>query len=169
MEHHLAIRGQASIEFLLIMLVGILYLSTIIVPNVENAESRVKDISALSKLTVSADKLVNSIQFVSLAGDGTRQTIQIAVPENSEFKCNGQNIEVKYTAATPGFFDGAVTQTNKCESPAAGEAIVCQKIINAGTSFNCVTPPTQPGLYRVTVEKVTAATRATFARISDTA
>jgi len=44
MEHNF-MKGQASIEFLLTILIGVLFITTIVIPNVENAEDRVTDVT----------------------------------------------------------------------------------------------------------------------------
>ncbi|MCH7902926.1 hypothetical protein IIC68_04185 [archaeon] len=43
MEHNF-MRGQASIEFLLTILIGVLFITTIVIPNVESAGDRVTDV-----------------------------------------------------------------------------------------------------------------------------
>ena len=69
MEHNF-MKGQASIEFLLIILIGVLFITTIVIPNVESAEDRVTHLTNFAKLVISAEKLSKSIQYISLAGDG---------------------------------------------------------------------------------------------------
>jgi len=154
MEHNF-MKGQASIEFLLILLIAVLYITTIIIPNVENAEDRITDISNFAKLTISAEKLAKSIQYISLAGDGSKQTIQIVVPSNSTFDCvdGGSNtvINISYDTQTNAFYEGGISPTNKCFIEPVSDTIVCKKTLDPGVDFSC--PTIDPGIYITTIEK----------------
>lgn len=163
MEHNF-MKGQASIEFLLIILIGVLFITTIVIPNVENAENRVTDVSNFAKLTISADKLSKSIQYVSLAGNGSKQTIQLVVPSTAKIECvNGGAsntvIELRYDTETNAFYEGGISPTNKCELDSGGtETIICIKTLDPGVDFKCPTEPLDPGIYVTTITKDTSQT-----------
>ena len=183
MEHNF-MKGQAAVEFLLIILIGVLYITTIIIPNVENAEDRIIDVSNFAKLTVSAEKLSKSIQYISLAGDGSKQTIQMIVPSDSTFDCanlpgaGNTVINISYDTQTNSFYEGGISPTNKCfiddkgtTGPGAedDDTIVCKKTLDPGVDFSC-SGTIDPGIYITTIEKDT--TQSTpividFTKISD--
>ena len=150
-------RGQASVEFILILLLAVLYLSAVVIPKSEFAGLKAEDTANLSKLVLSMEKLSNTIQYVSLSGEGTRQTIEIAIPENASMRKAGNNIVGEYDTKTR-IEGGCTTETGETTSN-------CEKTINVGTNFRGF--PTNPapgttvpgittGLYRVTVEKTDA-------------
>ncbi|HZX19473.1 MAG TPA: hypothetical protein VFF13_00490 [archaeon] len=164
MEHNIMNKGQASVEFLLILLLSILYISTAIIPGADAAGNAAEDTAGIAKLVGSAEKLSGTIQYVSLSGEGTRQTIEIVVPENSTFTCTPiaapNSITISYTAKR------TINAPGKCTTD---NPSVCTKTINVGTTFTCNPVPAAPALYKVTVEKIEAGTssrvEATFEQI----
>ncbi|MCR4335728.1 MAG: hypothetical protein NUV57_04280 [archaeon] len=102
MEFNTNVKGQASIEFLFVMLIAIVFIVAIVQPSADLASNSTKDVANLTQLKISAEKLASTIEFVSLSGTGTRQTITITVPKESTLKCdpasNSTKIITEYTA-----------------------------------------------------------------------
>lgn len=148
-------KGQASVEFLLIIMLSILYISTVIIPGADAAENAAEDTAGIAKIVGSAEKLAGTIQYVALSGVGTRQTIEVVVPENSTFTCGTNSITISYTAKR-------TLQDTHC----TGSPSVCRKTIEVGTAFTCnPAPGILTGLYKVTVEKISDDVEARFEQI----
>ena len=113
-------KGQASIEFLLTLLIALIYISTIIQPNVDASQSAITDVANLSKLTISQEKITNAIEYVNLSGKGTRQTMQIIVPKDATLKCVSAELVAKYPLQSYVPTD-PLTHTAACKLTADGD------------------------------------------------
>lgn len=82
-------KGQLSVEFALILITIILYITTLVQPTLIFSEEISKETFGLGYITLAAEKIVNTIDFVQSSGGETRQTINIFVPENGRIYCHG--------------------------------------------------------------------------------
>ncbi|MDD3159399.1 MAG: hypothetical protein PHQ98_00350 [Candidatus ainarchaeum sp.] len=80
-------KGQASLEFILIMFVVLLFIYSVTFPNSVKARSAVTDISQISTMDNEMLKLVNSINRVSLLSTGSAEKINLAIPNDTNFIC----------------------------------------------------------------------------------
>ncbi|MCR4369031.1 MAG: hypothetical protein NUV67_03950 [archaeon] len=142
---NIGMKGQASIEFILVLLLAILFITTIIQPNVAEASDSIKDVSGIAKLRVATGKIANAIEYVSVSGSGTKRSVRIVVPEGGEITCVNDavsdihKVSFSYTAKTP-TCDGSTDCNSRTE--------------NIGTDFTC-NPATIPeGIYLAVASKV---------------
>ena len=144
-------KGQASIEFLLTLLIALIYISTIIQPNVDASQSAITDVANLSKLTVSAEKISNAIEYVYLSGKGTRQTMQIIIPKGATLICSGTNLTATYLLQSYVATD-SLTHTSACKVDSDGDDSLCtKKIIPSG---GCpIAIDISEGMYSIAIEK----------------
>ncbi|MEK6957448.1 MAG: hypothetical protein AABW99_00500 [archaeon] len=178
-------RGQASIEFLLILVVSLLYIVAIIQPNADIASNAMNDTANLAKLRASADKLVNAAQYVSISGAGTRQTIEIVIPPQSKIYCvpaappstNFAGIGFSYLVVP---LDAGLEQISarvpeECKNNADDDLALdldpdadkkCTKELDAGASFSCspseVNTGVQGAIFIAKVDKIGSETKVTF-------
>ncbi len=80
-------RGQASIEFILLIVVILLYLQTVVQPTVSVANISAQEVNRVGKARSAAESLANTIKSVSLQSSQSKQTIQIFVPAKAELHC----------------------------------------------------------------------------------
>ncbi len=80
-------KGQLSVEFVLILVVILLYVATLIQPNIVTFESISKETFGLGYTSLAANKLVNAIDLVQMSGKDTVQTITMFLPEHGSIKC----------------------------------------------------------------------------------
>ena len=158
-------KGQASVEFIIVLALALLFIVAVIQPNALAAQNSVEDTANLAKLNISAEKLANTIQYISLSGEGSKQTIEIIVPTGATLECNqpnNNNIRYAYTMKTgPG--------TAACNLDADTDPSKCAKVIDAKTAFSCtgITNPIQPGIYSGVIQKNTGNTiTATFTLVA---
>jgi hypothetical protein len=81
-------RGQAAIEFIMLILIVIIYLVTITRPLVEDAKSLTEDVQLIVRADSESKKIVNSITEVSILGKGTKKTLQLFVPNEAIITCD---------------------------------------------------------------------------------
>lgn len=85
----LGTKGQLSVEFVLIMVVILLYVSTLIQPKIVQFQGISNETFGLGYTSLAANKIVNAIDLVQLSGKDTVQTITVFVPENGYIICKG--------------------------------------------------------------------------------
>ncbi|MFH1391364.1 MAG: hypothetical protein ABIH20_03580 [Candidatus Diapherotrites archaeon] len=129
MESNTGMKGQASVEFLFTILIAIMFIVALVQPSAELASNSTKDVANLSKLKVSAEKLADTIQFVALSGEGTKQTINIVVPAEATINCSGNLLETTYSALSH----------NQINIPYCVSGS-CTNTIDVGAEFDCFEP-----------------------------
>jgi len=80
-------KGQASIEFMFLILISIVYLTTAVVPMARNAQGLAYDTENVSRVNSEAQKIVNAITNISMQSTGSRETLLIFVPADSNISC----------------------------------------------------------------------------------
>lgn len=150
-------RGQATVEFVLVLLIAVAYVGAIIQPNADYASNSMQDVANLGKLSVSAQKISNAVQYVSVSGGGTKQTIEVVVPQGANILCDTDGLEddslvFSYTLKSG---KGIAACEGDIDDPQISE--ICTRRITVGPNFSCETPTTDsvigPGIYRAAIEK----------------
>lgn len=81
-------RGQTSIEFLLVILIILIYLQATIQPAVTNTSYAIEDTKRVGLLKIAGEKLANSINEIAvLSGEG-KKTIELILPPKSTINVN---------------------------------------------------------------------------------
>ena len=86
-------KGQISIEFVLILLIGLLYLQTISSAVITPAIDSAKDVSNVGEARLAAEKIVNSVNELSVSPGDAKKTIRVYVPENSTVTISDSGVE----------------------------------------------------------------------------
>ncbi len=144
-------RGQATVEFILVLFIAMAFIIAIIQPNADYAAASAQDVANLGKLRISADKLANAIEYVSVSGIGTRQTMQLLVPSGAVIKCepavDSDRVRFVYTLASG-------RGVAACEGDEDIVGADCNSSIAIGARFNCgPSAVVVPGTYSAIVEK----------------
>lgn len=166
-------RGQATVEFILTLVIALLIITVIILPAYDNSSNYVLDVSNLAKLRVSADKLVDSLQYAYVSGNGTKQTIEAVVPQSATLSCKKCTVDLTTntiicTSAgglgnTPNSVVMAYGILSKNPSPSCIDdddsssdpnGMSCKKIFQTGiSSFTCIPGSFSQGIYTMVVQK----------------
>lgn len=81
-------KGQAVLEFLFLLLVIIIYLTTLVVPMSKDAQSAISDTEKISRANNETQKLANAVGEIAMLGEGSRKTVDVFVPEDTKIDCN---------------------------------------------------------------------------------
>ena len=151
-------RGQSSIEFILLVAIAMIYISTVIMPSVEISKRAASDTMQLSQARLAAEKLANTIDSVAAASGDAKATITIIVPQRALVKCLNCaditdpatcNNAVPFNAVGFDFWLTENDQTPLLENPlcpketdALGNVIppgksVCSKLFRTSGNFSC--------------------------------
>ena len=72
-----------AIEFMLIIILMLLFVQTIIIPSVDISAAAVEDTTKLAQAKFAAERIVNSVEYVAASPGDARQTIHVFVPEGA--------------------------------------------------------------------------------------
>lgn len=92
-------RGQVSVEFMLLIVIVLLYIQTVIQPSLTIAANSVNDSVRVGQARFAAEKLSNAVEFAQSTYGETKQTIKILIPKDSKIECDQDNkkFEMKVT------------------------------------------------------------------------
>ncbi|MEI7961833.1 MAG: hypothetical protein WCI04_05875 [archaeon] len=86
-------KGQTVLEFLFLLLIIIIYLTTLVIPLTKDAQNAIGDTEKIARANNETQKIANSIEKVSMLGEGSRQTIDVFVPENTKILCTSAGLK----------------------------------------------------------------------------
>ena len=89
-------KGQVSIEFILIILILLIYIYSVILPTLNISTDTLQDVTRLSQTKFAAQKLGMAInQLEANKGDG-KKTISLFVPEGATVTCDGPGNQISF-------------------------------------------------------------------------
>lgn len=91
-----SLKGQVSIEFVLIIVLMLMFIQTVIEPSVSGASNALEDIRQAGEIKAASQKLADSVDELALAPDGAVKTIFLFVPKSSTITCDAANKQIKY-------------------------------------------------------------------------
>lgn len=145
-------RGQAAIEFILLVVVMLLFINTAIITNANTASDAALDVSKVGKARLGTEKIANAINYVGFGGEGTRQLVTVFIPEDVTITCTSGN-----GSGSMGFsvqLEGIANATDCSGNPA-----ICQKIlpVYADIDLRCPSPASVigPTITNYTISKGT--------------
>lgn len=120
-------KGQAVIEFILLILIIVVYLVSVTMPMVENTQKVILDTENLTRANNECQKISNSIKEISSFGNESKQTLILFIPDNTTIDCNNTT--------------GITFFTQLAQTPFPGECKegLCSKTFNVNTTINCIT------------------------------
>jgi len=80
-------KGQVSVEFMLLIVIVLLYIQTVIQPSLNVASSSVNDSTRVGQARFAAEKLANAVEFAQSTYGTTKQTITILIPKRATIAC----------------------------------------------------------------------------------
>ncbi|MCX6801372.1 MAG: hypothetical protein NTZ73_04235 [Candidatus Diapherotrites archaeon] len=121
-------KGQASIEFVIIVFIVILFVFTTTKPLLENAKGLTEDIATITRANNETKKLGNTVMEISMLGAGSKKTIELNVPKNAVVHCyQDRNIGFTVELQVPPY-------PEDCNNG------ICDKNIITAKSFNGTSP-----------------------------
>lgn len=160
------VKGQISIEFVLILLVGLIYLQTIQITVIDQSINSAKDVSNVGEARLAASKIVESVNELAAADGTAKKTIHVFVPEKTTISCLASN-GITFTVSIDS------DKINECKQAVDGDADnICTKTISFSTpseppiAVECSSFPAinQKSFATVSIEKTD--TEVTLSRVS---
>lgn len=94
------VKGQVSVEYLLVILVILVIFGSISIPLVQNSISSSMDISKTSDISTAVNSIANAVNVVYSNGPGAKRTLSVYIPVNSNFVFDGNAIKMDVTNVT---------------------------------------------------------------------
>ncbi|MDO8627377.1 MAG: hypothetical protein Q7K42_02845, partial [Candidatus Diapherotrites archaeon] len=136
-------KGQIAIEFILLLVVMLVYIQTIIQPVLDTSYNATDDVTRLAQTRNAAQKLVNAIDYSSLSVGDASQQIRVFVPGKSSVGCNSLG-EVNFsivlnstgvnTVCDFGDTDGDVSKCSKTLKTVA-TILTCAALTSTGSTI----------------------------------
>jgi len=148
-------KGQTVLEFLFLVMIVIIYLTTLVVPMAKDAQTALTDTEKIARANNETQKLANAIQKVSILGDGTRQTVDLFIPEDTTIYCASNNVSFTTTLSLKPYpaMQNATAQCNATNG-------ICTKTFpkqSTSPQYTCITPSfSGPAKTSIKVEKTSS-------------
>ena len=143
MENNLSLgrKGQASIEFIFLVIIILVYLHAILLPTVNYATAAANDAKRITEASFAAQKLADSINYVSSASGDSVQTISVFIPNDAAISCASSSVAM------------AVTLGSATGYSAACGGLTCAKSYRIAQNIGCGSI-TGPSMQRYKVFKI---------------
>lgn len=136
-------KGQAIIEFILLVLIIVIYLFSTTIPLVEATQNTIQDTENITRANNESLKIVNAIEEVNMFGSGSKKTLTIFVPTGTKIMCDTSNEKIS--------FETTLTQT---PFPLICQNGKCTKTFNLTANIQCALGEiTGPQKINITVQK----------------
>ena len=84
-------KGQASVEFMLLIVLILFYINTIVQPSLNIGTTALQDTTRIGAVRLSAQKIANAIDYIgSLSGDA-KTRVNVFIPTDTVIYCDPSN------------------------------------------------------------------------------
>ncbi len=90
-------RGQVSIEFILLIVIALVYIYGTVWPLIDDARFAAEDVQRVSDTKISAQKLANALNEAAANSGESKRTIHLLVPNKASISCDTANSEIDFT------------------------------------------------------------------------
>lgn len=90
-------RGQASAEYIFLILIFLIVLTAVTIPFAGNAISSSQNVSITSDAQTSLSTIVNAVNVVYANGPGARRTVSVYFPQTATLSCDNKVLSLSLT------------------------------------------------------------------------
>jgi uncharacterized protein (UPF0333 family) len=129
------LRGQTSIEFMLLIIITLLYIQTVISPNVNEALTSISDTARVGEARLATEKLANAINYVAASNSESKTTVNLFIPDRTIILCDEANKRLRYETVV----DSNIAKCGVLDNNPAN----CDKNfdLNPTITLDCLQPP----------------------------
>jgi uncharacterized protein (UPF0333 family) len=88
------VKGQVSVEYLLVILVVLIVLGTVTIPMIGSSVSSSGDVSKSSDAKTAVDTIANAADLVYANGPGSKRTLSVYIPKHTDFTTGTDGISM---------------------------------------------------------------------------
>ncbi len=156
-------KGQISIEFLIIIIVSLIYIHSVTKPIlVDTATAAAEDVKRLADAKIAAQRLADAINEAAAASGESKKTIHVFLPANASVSCNADDDKIDYSAtisnvgcrdpdANPEEGPCDYSEAEECIGPSGSFECSSSIALLAGANPSC---PTMEGPLYMAVEVI---------------
>ena len=97
-------KGQTTIEFLLVTLIALVYLQAVVQPGILQSTGSLEDVQRITQAKIEAQKIANAIEEISLISGSAKKEVMLFNPQKTEISLTDPlNIKVKILGLTQSF------------------------------------------------------------------
>ncbi|MFH1752121.1 MAG: hypothetical protein ABH821_04260 [archaeon] len=128
-------KGQISIEFMLLLIIMLLYIQAVIIPAMNDSTASVQDVRRIAESNLALEKIYNTANEIAFASGDSFQTITVFIPEETKINCLTGN-RISFTT----YLDNTLPKPLTCNEEAGTGRFYCEKIlfINTSLSLECL-------------------------------
>ncbi|PIU21481.1 MAG: hypothetical protein COT15_02180 [Candidatus Diapherotrites archaeon CG08_land_8_20_14_0_20_34_12] len=97
MAYNNRVRGQTTIEFMIIILIGLVYLQAVVMPGISNSMGSLDDTQRVTQAKIEAQKIANSIEEIALISGSAKKEILILIPRETKIDLSVDDVNIKIT------------------------------------------------------------------------
>ncbi len=105
-------KGQVSAEYIFLILVFLIILTTVTVPFAGNAISSSQNVSITSDANTALSTIVNAVNVVYSNGPGAKRTVNVYFPQNSNLVYNNKVLSLNLVSIPVNASDPGVLKPN---------------------------------------------------------
>jgi hypothetical protein len=125
-------KGQIALEFMLLLVFILMFISAIVLPNIEFAGAATQEIERMGQARIAAEKIASVVERLEHQSTEAKQTTIVFVPKDTNLLCEpgangriGFELELRSSPATA------------CENDSDGSAFVCTKWFETHADLTC--------------------------------
>jgi uncharacterized protein (UPF0333 family) len=149
------VKGQVSVEYLLVILVIIIILGSVSIPLIRTSINSSMDISKTSDASTAVNSIANAVNVVYANGPGAKRTVSVYIPVSSSLDYNGNSITMNVAGVAKNS-SIPINESNSSTMEGVNASVPCNVQFNSTSSSTASsTIPVNKGQwYTVTVQWV---------------
>lgn len=89
-------RGQTSIEFLFLFLIMLIYVNTIVYPNMNISRAYIEETHRVGQARLAIKQIANAVTEVAASSGESKQTLYVFLDSNTELICDETNNKIRF-------------------------------------------------------------------------
>ena len=126
-------RGQIALEFMLLMVFVLVFISSTVLPSIELAGKTAQEIEQLAQARIATEKIAFTVNQLQTQSTGAKQTLLVFVPQDTNIFCNLGNIGFAFPLKGP--------PATACNADNDNDDSVCTKRFAIQANFSCIPGP----------------------------
>ncbi|MEW6294760.1 MAG: hypothetical protein AB1467_00495 [Candidatus Diapherotrites archaeon] len=84
-------RGQASVEFMLLIVLILFYITSIVSPSLDTGTKSLQDTTRIGAARLSTQKVVNAVDYIGALTGEAKTTVNVFIPDRTAIYCDPNN------------------------------------------------------------------------------
>jgi hypothetical protein len=127
--------GQIALEFMLLLVFILMFVSAVVLPNVEFAGNATQEIERMGQARIAAEKIASVVERLEHQSVEAKQTVIVFVPKDTNLLCDQENRKIGFEA---GLQSGPASSCeNDSDRVQPGSNFICTKWFETHADLTC--------------------------------